>query len=367
MRILYVLPQIYPYVTGGAEIFHFHLLLQMSQNNKVGYIGYDNINNNAVEFYRLYKLRPWRLTNPIQTIILIYRLRTEYDIIHLNYCQGSWLHWFYLPILKKLFKIKYGLTIHDPSLHEWKQKDIFKYVFDETDFIVSVSERLKDGYEKRCNKAIIYLPPLVPLNKFLPSDTSLFDELGIREDSKIVLFAGSLKESKRPLILAKALVSLGHKWLESNNVVVLFAGDGDQKDELNNYITNTTLEKHCILLGRIPQESLAKYYAIANIYVIPSIHEGKSMSLIEAMFNSLPIIASNAPGINDIIVENQNGLLFEIDDVDGLAHCIKTLIEDCQLAMNLAHNAFRDYEGQFRFEDMYKSYMDLYENTGSSQ
>ncbi len=366
MRILYVLPQIYPFVTGGAEIFHYHLLLQMSQNNKVGYIGYGNINNNAVIFYRLYKLRPWRLTNPIQTIILIYRLRKDYDIIHLNYCQGSWLHWFYLPILKKFFKIKYGLTIHDPSLYEWKHIKIFKYVFDKAHFIVAVSERLKDGYQKRCNKSIIYLPPLVPLKKHLHSGTSFFDELGIRKYSNIVLFAGSLKESKRPLILAKALHLLGHQWLGSNNLVVLFAGDGEQKEELRNYITISTLEKHCLLLGRIPQEALAKYYAIAKLYVIPSIHEGKSMSLIEAMFNSLPIIASNAPGINDIIFANQNGLLFEIDDVEGFAHCIKTLIEDCQLAINLAHNAFRDYESQFRFEDMYKCYMNLYENTCSS-
>jgi glycosyltransferase involved in cell wall biosynthesis len=366
MRILYVLPQIYPYFTGGAEIFHYHLLIQMARKNKVGYIGYDNINSDAVKFYRLFKLRPLRFTIPLQTIILIYRLRNEFDIIHLSYCQGSWLHWFYLPILKKLFKINYGLTIHDPSLYEWKQKRIFKYVFDEAYFIVAVSERLKEGYEKRCSKAITYLPPLVPLNRYLPIDSGLLDELGIRKDCKIVLFAGSLKKSKRPLILAKAIDLLVHKWLGSNNLVVLFAGIGEQEEELRNYITKSTLEKHCILLGRIPQESLAKYYAMATLYVIPSIHEGKSMSLIEAMFNSLPIVASNAPGINDIIFDNQNGLLFEIDDVDGLAHCIRTLIEDCQLAMNLAHNAFRDYEGQFRFEDMYNCYMNLYENTRSS-
>jgi len=303
MRILYVLPQIYPYVTGGAEIFHYHLLLQMSQNNEVAYIGYDNINKNAIKFYRLCKLRPWRLTNPIQTIILIYRLRREYDIIHLNYCQGSWLHWFYLPILKKIFRISYGLTIHDPSLYEWKQKKIFKYVFDEAKFIAAVSERLKDGYEKRCNKQIKYLPPLVPLNKLLHFETSIFDELRIPKNSKIVLFAGSL----------------------------------------------------------------AKYYAIATLYVIPSIHEGKSMSLIEAMFNSLPIIASNAPGINDIIFHKQNGLLFEIDDVSGLADCIRSLIEDRALATILAQNALQDYVRQFRFEDMYNSYIELYENTRSFQ
>lgn len=367
MNILYVLPQIYPHVTGGAEIFHYHLLLQMSLKNKVGYIGYDNINNKGIQFHRLYKLRPWRLTNPLQTIILIYRLRNDYDIIHLNYCQGSWLHWFYFPILKKIFKIKYGLTIHDPSLNEWKQRKIFKFVFDEANFIVAVSERLKNGYEHRCSKRIIYLPPLVPLKKALCIDFSFFKELMIPNDSKIVLFAGTLKESKRPMILVKAIELLGTIWLETNNVVVLYAGDGDQKEELSNYIKSRNLTKRCKLLGRIPQESLARYYAIASLYVIPSIHEGKSMSLIEAMFNSLPIVASNSPGINDIIFDKENGLLFEIDDVSALAHCIRSLIEDRTLAMIFGKKALHDYERQFRFENMYKHYMDLYENTCSSQ
>jgi len=89
--------------------------------------------------------------------------------------------------------------------------------------------------------------------------------------------------------------------------------------------------------------------------------------LIEAMFNSLPIIASNAPGINDIIFHKQNGLLFEIDDVSGLADCIRSLIEDRALATILAQNALQDYVRQFRFEDMYNSYIELYENTRSFQ
>jgi len=48
-----------------------------------------------------------------------------------------------------------------------------------------------------------------------------------------------------------------------------------------------------------------------------------------------------------------------------LAQCIKKLVEDSHLAMSLAQNTYGDYESQFRFEDMFKGYLDLYENTCS--
>lgn len=360
MKLLYLLPQIYPYYTGGAEIFHYHLLKEIAQSESAAYIGYDDIKEKNITFYKLYRVRPWRLTIPFQTIILLLKLRKKYDIVHLNYCQGSWIHWFYFPILKKYFGFKYGLTIHDPSLFEWKQKKIFKKVFDEAQFIVAVSERLKSGYEERCNRHIEYLPPLIPLKKYMENTKSVYEDLGVDEDSRIILFAGSLKDSKRPFLLAKSLLDLDKHWLDSHKVCVLYAGDGDQREELINFIINNDLKKYFKLLGRIPQESLAKYYRIASLYVIPSIHEGKSMSLIEAMFNRLPIIASNAPGINDIILDNKNGLLFEIDDYEELALCIKNLIEDRHFAMKLAQKAYSDYESQFRFEDMYNHYLSLY-------
>jgi len=365
MKIFYLLPQIYPFYTGGAEIFHYYLLKEIAQSASAAYMGYDDIKEKNITFYKLHRIRPWRLTIPVQTIILLIKLRRKYDIVHLNYCQGSWIHWFYFPILKKYFGLKYGLTIHDPSLYPWKQTKIFKKVFDEAQFVVAVSERLKLGYEERCNRQIEYLPPLIPLKKYMENTKSLYEDLGIDETSRVILFAGSLKDSKRPLLLAKSIVTLGTKWLESQKVCVLYAGDGNQREDLTNLINKNDVTKHFRLLGRIPQESLAKYYSIASLYVITSIHEGKSMSLIEAMFNTLPIIASNAPGINDIIFDNKNGLLFEIDDCKRLAQCIKKLVEDSHLAMSLAQNTYGDYESQFRFEDMFKGYLDLYENTCS--
>lgn len=360
MKVLFILPQIYPFYTGGAEIFHYHLLLQLSSEYAVGYIGYDNINEKDVRFYKIKKVKPWKLFTPLQTILHIIRQRNNYDMIHLNYSQSSWVHWFYFPILKKVFRIKYGITIHDPSLYEWKNKRIFANVFKKAKFVVAVSERLVEGYENRCEREIVYLPPLMPLKKCKEDRQDILSKYGYDKCDKIILFVATLKASKRPLILFEAIKMIDRKWLDTNKIKLVYAGSGEQSDILNESINSSGLSSYFRMVGRIPQEDLNFFYKMACCYVIPSIHEGKSMSLIEAMFNQLPIIASNAPGINDIVFDGKNGLLFDLDSPSHLVTQIVRIVEDDILSERLANQAYIDYQDQFRFENMLNRYLELY-------
>jgi len=359
-RLLYVLPQIYPFVTGGAEIFHYHLLKELAKDYPAGCIGVDDIKDFNVTFYKISLIKPWRISVPLQTFFKLLSLRKEYDIVHLNYSQGSFLHWFYYPILKKIFKIKYGLTIHDPSLYEWKHKRIFRWVFRNAIFVVAVSERLKEGYELRCGRFIHYLPPLIPLVRHSEDRNNLLLQNGYSERAKVFLFAGSIKDSKRPLILIDAINHISREWLENSEVHFILAGDGEQVGEVNEKIRNYELQKFIKLVGRIPQEKINLYYKLSSYYIIPSIHEGKSMSLIEAMFNELPIIACDAPGINDIIINEKNGLLFKLDDYKQLASLIVRIVEEPTLSAKISRNAYEDYKNQFQFKDMLHKYIELY-------
>jgi len=360
MKILFVLPQIYPFYTGGAEIFHYHLLKELSQENEVAYIGFDNINESSINCYPIKKIKPWRIFTPLQIIIKLIVLSKKFDIIHLNYSQGSWLYWFFYPLLKKTIRIKYCITIHDPSLFEWKNKKIFKKVFREASFIAAVSERLKDGYEKRCGREIIYLPPLIPLKQSGFTKELLLKKMGFNIDDNVFLFAGSIKDSKRPLLLIEAINEIDRKWLSDNHILFLFVGDGGQKEESLSKINSYNLSHFIKLIGRVPQEIINEYYKLSSFYIIPSIHEGKSMSLIEAMFNRLPIIASDAPGINDIIFNERNGLLFKLDNKKQLAEQINRIVNNPGLASELAKQAYEDYLINFQFKEILGKYIHLY-------
>jgi glycosyltransferase involved in cell wall biosynthesis len=359
MRILQVLNQIYPFYTGGAEIFHYHLIKNLSlHGHDMAYLGYDDIDIVSIKFYKILKIKPLRVFVPLQTIYYLIKLRRSFDVVHLNYCQSNIVHWLYYPVLKKIFGLKYGLTIHDPR--EWRHSHLFKWVFYNADFVVAVSERLKNEYEKRCNREISYLPPVIPLSQAHEGREFLLHKLGFEKGQKIFLFAGSIKNLKRPLIIIEALQLLDRVFLRENKVVFLFIGDGDQLLELREKTTEYNLSSFVKIIGRVPNEEISKYYKIASFYIIPSMFEGKSMSLIEAMFNRLPIIASNVQGINDIIFDHENGLLFELDDMGMLSRKIMQIITDKELAERLAEQAYSDYSSQFRFDEIIIEYLKKY-------
>jgi len=367
MNIILVTTQLYPKYIGGAEIFNYYFIKSLVESgHSVSYLSYADAKIENAKFYKLFKIKPWRIFIPLQTMFFLIFHNKKNKIFHLSYMQGSIIHWFYYPILKKLFNIKYSMTLHDPSLKEWENKKGFKKVFDHAEFIIGVSERLCEEYSSRCeNKSFHYLPPLIPLHKTKYSKNELRKMHNIAPDNFIFLFAGSLKDTKRPLTILHAIEKLGEDFCKNNKLLFLFAGKGVQKEEMEDIINKTFLAKYVQLLGMQTQDKLRNYYSLSDCYIIPSIFEGKSMSLIEAMFNGLAIIGSNAPGINDILADNENSLLFEIDDYETLADKIKILVTDINTRSRLKKNAEEYYETELKYENMLKKYITLFEKTVS--
>ena len=360
MKIIFVLPQIYPFYIGGAEIFHYHFLKALANNHQTSYIGYDNINIKKITFYKLIKIKPTKVFTPFQIITRLILMKSKYDLIHLNYCSPVWYHWFFYPILKRLYNIEYGITVHDGTFAPWKKQDIFKHVFKQAKFIVAVSERIKKEFEKRSRREVLFLPPVIPLLHHKVDKKNLLLKHGYASDDKILLFVGTLKNLKQPLLIVEALNKLDRIWLYMNKLKMIFVGSGNLDSKLKERINNYGLQDITTFLGQVPQEEINEYYKLSSFYIISSIHEGKNMSLIEAMFNKLPIIASNAPGINDLIVNESNGLLFDLDSISQLAEQIIKIVESPNLAERLANKAYCDYRNQFQFPDMLNQYVKLY-------
>ena len=85
---------------------------------------------------------------------------------------------------------------------------------------------------------------------------------------------------------------------------------------------------------------LNELYRRADIYVIPSYHEGFPRTIWEAMANSLPVIATRVGGIPDYLVENEDAVFIEPKNIDDLAKKIRAVIEDKNLRIRLIKNGY---------------------------
>ncbi len=85
---------------------------------------------------------------------------------------------------------------------------------------------------------------------------------------------------------------------------------------------------------------LNKMYQLADIYMIPSYHEGFPRTIWEAMANSLPVIASKVGGIPSYLTHEENALLIEPKDVSEIVSAIKLLINENELRRKVIKNAY---------------------------
>ncbi|MFW6129850.1 MAG: glycosyltransferase family 4 protein, partial [Atribacterota bacterium] len=130
------------------------------------------------------------------------------------------------------------------------------------------------------------------LNKYESSRDKIKKKMGIDSKDIIILFVGKLIKRKRPIDLLKAFKNIRK---DNENVSLLFVGDGEQKDELENYINNNKLKK-IYFSGFINQSEISKYYSIGDIVVLPSEYDPSPKAVNEAMNFKLPLILSNKVG-----------------------------------------------------------------------
>jgi glycosyltransferase involved in cell wall biosynthesis len=365
---LYVLGSLYPDVTGGMEIFNYYFLnYQLKESeDSIFYLGEkraDNIKGNFIFFKKRW---PVRIFYPLQFFMAVYRLRKKISYAYISYAEQSWIIAFSNGFILRLFKIPYIITIHWGKNPDWKFKYPFVYYFRHAHSVIGVSEPVCFAFKKIIpDQDFQYIPPLIPFIQSHKSKNDLKRQLGFQSDEKILLFVGSLKAMKNPDKIIEAFRLIGPVYLQEHKIRLILAGTGEMEIELRGRIENYQLDKYIRMEGLVSRENIPDYYKAADAYIISSDYEGTSLSLLEAMYNRLAIIGSDAPGINKMLIREQNALLYETQNSDQLAESIKRIFSDQQLAKELGDRAFKDFDHQYSYSSMINKYQAIFSSAST--
>jgi glycosyltransferase involved in cell wall biosynthesis len=99
-----------------------------------------------------------------------------------------------------------------------------------------------------------------------------------------------------------------------------------------------------------------------DVYVLPSISEGISNSLLEAMATGLPIIATSTGGNPEVVVDGDSGLLFAVHGCEELADKLLGLRASKDLCIRLGERALRRIKESFSIDSMVGNYARMYES-----
>jgi len=112
------------------------------------------------------------------------------------------------------------------------------------------------------------------------------------------------------------------------NIKLIIVGDGVIKDNLINMCKNKNISKYVDFVGNVNHESLIKYYHEADIFVLPSISEGLSNVIMEAMSCGLPVVATNIGGNKELVINNKGGYIVKSKNILDLKDALNRLINN---------------------------------------
>jgi len=157
------------------------------------------------------------------------------------------------------------------------------------------------------------------------------------------------------------LLELAEKLKSKNiNFKLLIAGKGEQKEILEKKVREKNLSDNIEFTDFIYDISI--FFNKIDIYVHPSLHEGTSNVLLEAMAYSKPIVAFNVSSMPEIIHNEKSGYLAEFGDINDMCNKTELLIQDKELRIEMGLNARAIVEKRFDYQKNIQQFYSILKN-----
>ncbi|MCE9547623.1 MAG: glycosyltransferase [Planctomycetia bacterium] len=241
---------------------------------------------------------------------------------------------------------------------QWLQLAIDRTLARRTDRIVVNSPGVRDFYVAAGIAAdkFTIIPNGVPA--YHPSGgtrAELLAELKLPADARLIVLVGRLWPQKR---VKDAIWAADLLKVIRGDVHLIIIGDGPQRDDLVRYRDQCEIQDRVHFLGARPDAM--RFVERADLLWLTSAYEGLPNSVMEAMAAGVPVVATDIPGVRDLIIDGQHGLLVPVGDRAGLARCANRLLESPELHQRLGAAGRERMTREFSVEAMVKGYAELY-------
>ena len=212
--------------------------------------------------------------------------------------------------------------------------------------LTSVEEKMIDIYKSSENSGGGY----DELTRLLETQ-KIRKEFGIPLDAKVLLSVGEVNTNKNHQLVINALAKI-----KRSDLYYIIVGKGPLMEEEKQLAENLGICSHVIFTGYRNDVSL--FYRLADVFVFPSLREGLSLSMMEAMASGLPCVASRIRGNEDLLQGSR--LLFKSGDVDDLVKKIREVLKPDVQRKEIGHNDknIRKFSIENTIQNMWKMYIE---------
>ncbi|GEM_PF-188678 len=187
------------------------------------------------------------------------------------------------------------------------------------------------------------------------------EELGIKEGTKILLFAHRLSKRKGAHYLPEIAKNL-NPIIHDSLFVILVVGDGPEREEIELRIKNYELGNKVRFLGSIPNHRLPGYYSLADVFIMPSDEEGFPHVLLESMAAGTPFVASDVGSVKEIIPEAMQKYAVKAGDVLGFSDKINELLLKSPKELEHLGESLKDWVKRYDLPIVARKFTNLINN-----
>ena len=310
---------------------------------------YDHIEQEGITIHTLGK-RTMQMWNPVH----IFRLRKflhrgKFDIVHTHNTPCQLLTALAAGKDAPMLVTTEHNTFNRRRNWRWYAA-IDRWMYGKYDYVICVGNKVKENLMSRLYKNadspnIAVVPNGIDLKRFI--DSVLYSSK--KEDEYVIIMVAAFRKQKDQPTLLRAMQYL------SDNYVLWFAGDGEQKKECEKLADKLGINRRVSFLG--DRADVPQLLATADVVVLSSHYEGMSLSCIEGMVAGKPFIASDVDGLRAIVVGA--GLLFPHEDYKQLAELIRQVCENKEYGSEVATRC-QERAMQYDIENVVTGYEKIY-------
>ena len=228
-----------------------------------------------------------------------------------------------------------------------------------TDRIICVSKGVRNFYNRYANISLSKLITIyggIELNNRININEQKKEEFGFKKGSTVITTIGHLVSYKGIKYMLFAAVKVINNF---PGVRFLIVGEGPDENRLKKLVKKLNISQNVIFIGL--RRDIRDILSITNIFVLPSLIEGLPNVIIEAMLAGKPVIATNIPGNDELVVDQETGLLVHPKDANSLASAIITLLENPEMGKKMGLSGEKRIKKHFSINKTIRKTEELYE------
>ena len=233
-------------------------------------------------------------------------------------------------LLKWRFRLPYVVSLRGSDVPGYSAKysalylfirPLIRLIWREASAVVPNSQGLKD--------LALVTAPKQPIDIiFNGVDTKrFFPAFEKRPSAEFIITPGASRVTSRKglryLIEAVALLAPRFPQLR---LKIMGDSDGNERTLLDAIVKELHVEDKVVFIGRVPREATVQYYQEASVFVLPSLNEGMSNALLEALACGLPVIMTPTGGAAELIEEGKNGCIIPYRSGTAIAKMLETFL-----------------------------------------